>query len=510
MAEPSAAYFQLVAALLSMNLVELIREPVRRVPERTALRVAGQEMTYGQVGEAVERCAAHLCQRGVGPGDSVALLDDCSPLLLAAILGAARIGAAAVPIHVELQLEELAEVLRGSDCGSLGIAGEPYREKLSAALGRPALGVGDLLDTRPELETPAVCGDLDQLCVKLLTSGTTGLPKPIGFSHRTFTPRMSGFAGAFDADAPYARSLLCVPGVHIGGLGGLLVGLAGGNTLVIMQRFKAGEWLQQVERQRINMVFLVPTMLRRILDHPDFDATDLSSLRAVSYGAAAAPVEMVEEMIRRFPDGVAFSNVYGQTETTGAITSFGPRDHVLDDAGHLRRAGSVGKLVPGVEHRLVDPESQRDVPPGEVGELWVRSAFNAVAGWNRTGDLIRIDEQGYLYPVGRLSDTINRGGEKFGPVEIESALRRHPGVADVAVAGIADPELGERVGAAIVRVPGRDLTRNELIDHCRKHLARFKLPEQIVFVREIPHTALWKVSRKRIAELIVGAHDPSA
>ena len=493
-----------------MNLVELIADPVRQVPGRTALVVNGQQATYGQLGEAIERCAAHLDQRGVRPGDCVALLDDCSPLLIASILGAARIGAAAVPIHVELQLEELREVMRLSECGPVGVAGEPYREKLTAALGRPSLGAADLLETRPEGEPPAVCQDLDQTCVKILTSGTTGLPKPIGFSHRTFTPRMAGFADAFDAEAPYGHSLLCVPGVHIGGLGGLLVGLAGGNTLVLMQRFDAGKWLHQVERHHINMVFLVPTMLRRILDHPDFDRVDLSSLRAVSYGAAAAPTAMVEEMIRRFPAGVAFSNVYGQTETTGAITSFGPADHVLDEGGQLQRAGSVGKLMPGVEHRLVDPEGDRDVPQGEVGELWVRSAFNAAEGWNRTGDLIRIDEDGYLYPVGRLSDTLNRGGEKFGPVEIETVLRRHPGVADVAVAGIADSELGERVGAAIVRAPGADLSRDEVVAYCREHLARFKVPERIAFVDEIAHTAMWKVSRKQIAELIVRELDPSS
>jgi acyl-CoA synthetase (AMP-forming)/AMP-acid ligase II len=490
-----------------VNLAELVREPVRQVPDRIALVVDEGELTYGQLGRAVERCAAHLHQRGVGVGDCVALLDDCSPLLLATILGAARIGAAAVPIHVELQVEELVRVMQLSHCGPLGIAGDPYRAKLTAALGRPALGAADLLDTEPVVEPPEVCNDLDQICVKILTSGTTGLPKPIGFSHRTFTPRMAGFASAFDAEAPAARSLLCVPGVHIGGLGGLLVGLAGGATLVIMRRFDAGAWLHAVERHRIQMAFLVPTMLRRILDHPDFDGVDLSSLRAVTYGAAAAPVELVEEMIRRFPDKIAFSNVYGQTETTGAIASFGPADHVLDDQGHLLRAGSVGRLVPGVEHRIVDPETERDVPPGEAGELWVRSAFNAAPGWNKTGDLIRSDADGYLYPVGRRSDTINRGGEKFGPIEIETVLRRHPGIADVAVAGLADPELGERVGAAIVRAPESDLSRDEVVAWCREHLARFKVPERIAFVAEIPHTALWKVSRKRIAELIEAAPD---
>ncbi len=488
-----------------MNLVELIREPVAEVPERIALVVGDREVSYGQIGSSVERCAAHLRQRGIGVGDCVAVLDDCSPLLIAAILGAARIGAAAAPIHVELQVEELRQVMALSGCGVVGIAGEEHADKLSEALGRPALRAIDVLDAEPEVPLPEVCQNFETDCVKILTSGTTGLPKPIGFSHATFTPRMAGFANSFDAAAPYGRSLLCVPGVHIGGLGGLLVGLAGGNTLIIMQRFKAGDWLHQVERHRISQAFLVPTMIRRILDHPDFDGADLSSLRALSYGAAAAPVAMVEEMIERFPEKVAFANVYGQTETTGAITSFGPADHELDPSGHLIRAGSVGRLVPGVEHKLVDPESQQEVSDGEVGELWVRSRFNAQQGWNKTGDLIRIDGDGYLFPVGRLADNINRGGEKFGPIEIETVLRRHPSVADVAVAGIADPELGERVGAAIVR--SGELDEAAVKAYCLEHLARFKVPERIVFVDEIPNTALWKVSRKRIAELIVDTLD---
>jgi long-chain acyl-CoA synthetase len=211
-------------------------------------------------------------------------------------------------------------------------------------------------------------------------------------------------------------------------------------------------------------------------------------------------VPLVEEMIRRFPEKVAFSNVFGQTETTGAITSFGPEDHRLDAQGRLLRAGSVGRPFPGVELRITDPETGAELARGETGELWVRSPFNAEAGWRRTGDLVRQDADGYLYPSGRLSDTINRGGEKFGPAEIEAVLRQHPAVADAAVAGIPDPELGERVGAAIVRRGA--LGADELREHCSASLARFKVPERIAFVDEIPHTALYKVSRRAIAELI--------
>jgi long-chain acyl-CoA synthetase len=483
-----------------MNLAQLIAEPVLRVPDRVALILGDEETTYAALGVAIANCADQLERRGVGPGDSVPVLDDCSPLLIAALYGAAHLGAAIVPMHVELQTAELCKVMELSGCGSVGIAGAAFTAKLSEALGRAPLGSDEILGGGAAPSSKEPCADLELPCVKILTSGTTGLPKPIAISHRTFVPRMASFSNAFDPEGPFGRSLLCVPGVHIGGLGGLVVGLAGGNTLVILQRFRAGDWLRIVERHRINNAFLVPTMLRRILDHPDFDKADLASLRHVSYGAAAAPVSMVEEMIRRFPQRVAFTNVYGQTETTGAITSFGPKDHVLDENGRLLRGGSVGRLIPGVEHRLVSPETGDDVGEGEAGELWVRSAFNAAEGWNATGDLIRIDEEGYLYPVGRLADTINRGGEKFGPVEIENALRMHPAVGDVAAAGIADPELGERVGVAIVRVGA--LTVDDVLAHCAEHLARFKVPERIAFVDEIPHTNLWKVSRRQVAELI--------
>jgi long-chain acyl-CoA synthetase len=388
----------------------------------------------------------------------------------------------------------------------VGIAGEAHAAKLGEALGRPAVREAELIGPAATGSAPGFSGDGADDCLVLLTSGTTGLPKPVGISHASMEVRLGSYAAAFDPGAPPQRSLMSSPGVHIGGLGGMLVGVAGGATVVIMTRFEAGEWLRLVEKHRINSVFLVPTMLRRILDHPRFDSTDLSSLRSVSYGAAAAPVELVEEMIRRFPRDAGFANVFGQTETTGAITAFGPADHVLDGNGRLRRAGSVGLVLPGVEIRILDAASGEPVKPGEPGELWVRSPFNAQEGWRQTGDLVRQDAEGYLFPQGRLSDTINRGGEKFGPAEIEEVLRLHPDVVDAAVAGLPDREMGERVGAALVA--RRPLTLAEVREHCARHLARFKAPEKIALVQEIPRTAMWKVSRKTIAELVQKAAEP--
>jgi acyl-CoA synthetase (AMP-forming)/AMP-acid ligase II len=192
---------------------------------------------------------------------------------------------------------------------------------------------------------------------------------------------------------------------------------------------------------------------------------------------------------------VAFANVFGQTETLGAYTTLMPDDH-RDPA----RAGSVGRPLPGVDVRVVDPASGVDVEAGTVGELWVNTTQNVTEGWLRTGDLARQDSDGYIFPSGRLSDTINRGGEKFGPIEVEEALRSHPAVSDVAVAGVADEEIGQRVGAAVVaRSP---VTLEELRSHCRELIAYFKLPERLAVVENIPYNATGKVNRRQIAELI--------
>jgi acyl-CoA synthetase (AMP-forming)/AMP-acid ligase II len=192
---------------------------------------------------------------------------------------------------------------------------------------------------------------------------------------------------------------------------------------------------------------------------------------------------------------VGFANVFGQTETLGAYTTLLPDDH-----RDPNRVGSVGRPLPGVEVRVVDPETGIDVEAGTAGELWVNSRQNVIDGWLHTGDLARQDADGYIYPIGRLKDTINRGGEKFGPIEVEDAIRTHPAVSDVAVAGIADEEMGQRVGAAVVA--GSALTLDELRSHCRELIAYFKLPEHLKIVDDIPYSATGKVNRRQLAALI--------
>lgn len=477
-----------------MNIARVVEAPARADPSRPAFVFGEEVLTYGDLDLAARRSASTLRVRGVGPGDRVPLVDACSLLSVATILGAARAGAAAVPLHVQLTPGELRELVLGAGRCPVAVAGDAYAARVREALGAPPLGKADLLAGEASRGEPL--GDEDGEALVIFTSGTTGLPKPVPMTHRMISLRLQTFAPPFDPSTPPQVTILCVPIAHVGGALGILVQLASGNTAVVQARFDAGEWLRLAERHRVARAFLVPTMLRRILDHPDFAKADLGSLAFVAYGAAPAPPDLVARAVEALPR-VAFSNVFGQTETLGAITASGPEEL---RAGRL---GTVGRPLPGVEVRILDTGTGDEVPDGQVGELWVRAPSNARPDWFGTGDLVWRDADGYLYPAGRLSDTINRGGEKIGPAEVEAVLRAHPAVADAAVAGVPDPEMGERVGALVVaREP---VSADDIGAWCRERLARYKVPERIVFVEEIPYNELGKIGRKALAEIILRA-----
>lgn len=463
-------------------------------PGRTALVIDGRTVSYGELATAAQRCATGLFAAGL-TGRRIAVVDHASLLSIATVLGAARIGAAAALMNPALTPSEMQGLLGNAGCAAVGVAGEAYAGRLRGAGFDKALTAADLLSRNGQLSVPPPARDVDDRdALVLFTSGTTGLPKAIGITNRHLSERIRGVAAPFRSDAAPTIGMMSVPFFHVGGAIGLLATLYSGNTYVVQDRFDAGEWLRLVQEHRVTTTFLVPTMLQRILDHPDFGRTDLTSLVAIAYGAAAAPVALVQRAMAQMPN-VAFANVFGQTETLGAYTTLVPEDH-----RNPSRIGSVGQPLPGVEVRVVNPNTGTDVEAGSVGELWVSTAQNVGEGWLRTGDLARQDSDGYIYPSGRLKDTINRGGEKFGPIEVEEALRSHPAVSDVAVAGIADEEMGQRVGAAVVaRSP---VTLEDLREHCRKRIAYFKLPERLRIVDHIPYNDTGKVNRHQLAALI--------
>jgi acyl-CoA synthetase (AMP-forming)/AMP-acid ligase II len=477
-----------------MNIGMIIDGAATGDPDRVALIIGKRVIGYGQLAAAVERCAAGLAANGVAPGTRVAVVDGGSLLSIASVLGAARIGAAAALMNPALTTSELRGLMQNAGCADVGVAGEAYADRLREAGASKTLTAADLLSDSPIPAAKTVEEIDDRDALVLFTSGTTGLPKAVGITSGQLSTRIRGMGQPFRADSAPTVSMMCVPFFHVGGSLGMLGSLYSGNTSVVQERFDAAEWLRLVQEHRVRTAFLVPTMLQRILDHRDFAGTDLTSLIAIAYGAATAPVALVRRAMAALPH-VAFANVFGQTETLGAYTTLLPEDH-----RDPNRVGSVGKPLPGVEVRVVDPDTAADVEAGVVGELWVNTIQNVTDGWLHTGDLARRDADGYIYPSGRLSDTINRGGEKFGPIEVEEALRTHPAVSDVAVAGITDEEMGQRVGAAVVaHLP---VTLEELRSHCRDRIAYFKLPERLMIIDHIPYSETGKVNRRRLALLI--------
>ena len=466
------------------NIAEILVRPATALGERPALIVDDGPVSYRQLRDESLRWAATLASRGTAAGDHVALVDWGGLRAVAATLGAAHLGAATAHINPLLTPGERDQLVALAQCRV-------------EVIGSDGLSAPD----RPDAEAPAptLGGNTDSLV--LFTSGTTGLPKPVPISHASVLARVRAYRAAFEPDRPPNTTIMCVPSFHVGGLLGLILNLWSGDTTVVQPRFEAGRWLELVERHGVTSAFLVPTMIARILDHPRFNRTDLTRLTSIAYGAAAAPTELIRRAMEALPE-VAFANVFGQTETLGAYTTLGPADH-----HDPLRVGSVGRPLAGVEIRIVDPATEAEVANGDVGELWVRSPQSVTEGWLHTGDLGRCDADGYLYPAGRLSETINRGGEKFGPVEVAEAVRTHPAVADVAVAGIPDAEMGERVGVAVVVRADHDKpTLDELRAHCRDRLATYKLPEVVVLVDWLPYNELGKLGRKAAAEIIAGAH----
>ncbi|HVS67131.1 MAG TPA: long-chain fatty acid--CoA ligase [Mycobacteriales bacterium] len=474
---------------MPLDLRTAAEELFLRTPDAPALVDGDDAWTYGEYAATIRHAAARLRAAGVGINDRVYVIAGPGKLALTAAFAVLRVGATPALINPRLTADEVATLVDLAGKGAAVIV-EPQCADRASELASPVLGMELLEPTPGGDDTPAAATADDGLV--LFTSGTTGLPKPVPVPWETLRARLAPYT---EVAEPQMR-LLCVPLHHVGGLIGSMVCLVGGHTLAIQGRFDAGEWLRLIERHRVKLTFMVPTMLARVVEHPDLDSTDLSSLEMITYGASPMPGELVERLTAAMPH-VALINTFGQTETLGGITFT-----TAEDARDPVHRNSVGRLVPGVEIRVVEPGTEDEVAAGEVGELLVKSSQNVIDGWLRTGDLVRVDADGYLYPNGRLSDTINRGGEKFGPVEVEAALRSHPLVVDCAVAGIPDAEMNERVGAVVVTSEPVDVAT--LQQWCAERIAKYKTPELVVFADEVPLTDMSKVDRKAVVRIVTG------
>jgi len=383
-------------------------------------------------------------------------------------------------------------------------------------LGDVETGAGDRVpyerwrDAQPATD-PGGDADPDGVSMQLYTSGTTGLPKGVMLSNRNLATAIGEAGHTFLIDETVV-SLVAMPLFHIGGSGWALCSMSRGGRAVIMRDVDPKELLRLVEDHRISEMFVVPAVLMLLLATPGIDTVDLSSLRTVFYGASPISEDVLVKCMSLF--GCAFVQVYGMTETTGAITALAAADHDPDGPRrHLLR--SAGRPHPGVELRIVDPERGEDVDVGMVGELLTRSPYNMAGywrkadetaatvgddGWLRTGDAGYLDAEGYLFLHDRIKDMVVSGGENIYPAEVENALLAHPAVDDAAVIGVPDDRWGETVKALVVAASGATVSADELIAFCRERLAHYKCPTSVDVVDSLPRNPSGKLLKRQIRE----------
>ena len=537
----------------------------QRFAEREALvhAATGDRFNYREFHAEVERVARGLLSIGIAKGQHVGIWATNYTEWVLAQFATAKIGAVLVTVNPAYRTSELAYVLEQAQIGALiligrfrapvltgrtsdyvGMVNEVVPELAAATAGElnstrfphlrhvifipphddastptpPGMWRWDDLLTLAEQTSPddlrkrqAQCGPDDVVNIQY-TSGTTGNPKGAMLTHHNLVSNALHVGDAMEMDE-HDRLCIPVPFYHCFGcvMGSLNCVVHGSTMIIPAERFDPLQTLHAISAERCTAVHGVPTMFIAQLGHPEFTNLDLSSLRTGIMAGSPCPIEVMREVIDRMgADRITIA--YGQTEASPVVTQ------TLADDSIERRVSTVGKVLPGVEVRLVDPETGLVVGPGQQGELQTRSAmvmkgyFNmpeATAdaidadGWLHTGDLATVDEDGYYKITGRLKDMIIRGGENIYPREIEEFLYTHPQIDDVQVIGVPDARFGEEVMAWVRLKPDADATEESIRDFCRGQIAHYKVPRYVKFTDEFPMTVTGKIQKFRMREMAV-------
>ncbi len=522
----------------------LLSQLATRLPEHEALVYShgGRRLTFRALDDEARLIARGLVARGVRPGDRVALWATNVPEWIVLQFALAKIGAILVTVNTALRAQEVAYLLKQSDTSTLvTIAGFRSVNYLAELRAIGAIGDADARCRRlPHLERVVFIGHdcpeglipydslregdtvadaeidrlesaiaLDDVINMQYTSGTTGFPKGVMLSSRNIVNN-GYWLGTGLGFTPDDRLCLCVPLFHcFGCVIGVLGAYAHGACLCPVESFDPRRVLETIERERCTALYGVPTMFLAEMEEPDFERFDLSSLRTGIMAGALCP----EPLMRRVIDKMHLPEMtiaYGLTETSPGLTQT-PRDASIEE-----RTQTVGRVLPEVEMRIVDPATGEDVPAGECGELWARgymvmkgyynmpeqtAAAITPDGWLRSGDQASLDADGTVRITGRIKDLIIRGGENVAPKEIEDVLRLHAAVLDVSVYGISSQFFGEEVAAAVRLKPGAALAAPEVMEFCEQRLARFKVPRHVRFVDSFPMTASGKIQKFKLREL---------
>ena len=504
------------------TLADIVRIHAAQRPDAPALEIDGRSVTFAELDRRSSQVAQALRAGGVGPQDRVAFIDKNGLEYFEVTFGLAKLNAVNVAVNWRLAPPEMAQIIEdaGAEVVIVGTEFHAHIEKVEDQLQgvRTIVAVGGH-DRWPEYgawvdghptDDPAAPSSGDDVAFQLYTSGTTGLPKGVMLTNDNFFRVVEGTSGQwrFSDDSV---NLAMMPMFHIAGAGWSMVGLVNGSRTVVLRDVDPARILQVIPEFGITNAFMVPAVIQFLLMTPGVESCDFSTLRALVYGASPITDKVLVQGMETF--GCEFIQVYGLTETTGAITQLDGVDHDPEHRPHLLR--SCGKPYPWVEVRVVDAATGEDVELGAVGELWTRSpqimkgywnnpeaTAEAITedGWFKTGDAGFVDAEGYLYLHDRVKDMIVTGGENVYPAEVENALMQHPAVADVAVIGVPDTKWGEAVKAIVVKAANTDATEAELISFARDRLAGFKLPKSVDFAEVLPRNPSGKLLKRELRE----------
>jgi acyl-CoA synthetase (AMP-forming)/AMP-acid ligase II len=485
------------------SLGQVLEETVRRVPQREAIICESTRWNYQELNQRVNDLATSLARKlGIQKGDRVSLLQGNSAEWPVSFLALSRLGAISVPLNTRFKSEELKFMIQ--DSGSKAVIFDPEFAAMIDEIKKDLSSVRHFVltgtDKSPGIHSfdellqekgnpPFVNVDEEDLNSIFYTSGTTGRPKGAMMSHRNIIQVIISVSRVIGIPEG-VKQLICIPLFHVTGCNAqLLVGVYLGGTSVIMKAYKSDDAMALIEKEKIELIVGVPTMYWLMLNSPNFKKFDLSSLKSTTYGGAPAPPELLRQMKENFPQA-RLGNGFGMTETS-SLVSF------LTDEYTLIKPDSVGPAIPVAEIRVVN-EHGKDVPTGEAGEIIIRSPNVVqgywdnpqatkdaiVDGWLHSGDVGKLDEEGFLYVVDRMKDMIIRGGENIYCVEVENALYAHPKVLEAAVIGVKDKFFGEQVKTVVVLKPGEKTTEEEIKEFCAQHIADYKVPKYVEFLNE--------------------------
>ncbi len=498
---------------------DIAKKGAKVFSEKVAAIFEETRLTYRQLNERVNRFSNALIRFGYKKGDRLLILAENSHKYLEVYFAAAKAGMSVTPLNFRLSNQELVHIAK--DCEAcLIIFGEGYADralKIAKDISqiRLLIGLDETIEGCSNYEEliegslsdePNVEVDENDMAILMYTGGTTGLPKGVMLSHRNILTAMIGLIITYSFTRR-DKECFILPLFHIS-LWPVFCMLMVGGSAVILRRPDLKEILRLIESEKCTHINLVPTLLGWILTMPELDDYDLSSLRGINYAGSPMAPEVLKKCIAKF--GNILTQGYGLTEAAPIVSSLFREDHTIEGP-KSRLLKSVGKEGPVVEVRVVD-ENDRSVEPGKIGEIVARgknimmgywknpelTAKTIKDGWLHTGDMGTMDDEGYIYLVDRKADMIISGGENIYPKEVEDVLYGHWAVQECAVVSAPDEKWGERVLATIVLKSKCKTTEEEIIAYCHEKLAGYKCPKQVVFVDELPKTAVGKISRRAI------------